>query len=100
MDRGDKIFSAIYGSLAILTMVIGLNVIPKDEQGYAERSIDVAFLVTLFSVLWSVPCGMLIGDAISGNKKPPKPRRAIGPSYKTKDADGLTVRDYGNSDAP
>lgn len=64
MKKSDIITSFISGLLAILTIVIGLNVIPLDANGYAERSIDVAFILVLFIFFSAISVGILVGNAI------------------------------------
>jgi len=64
MKKSDIITSFISSLLAILTIVIGLNVIPLDANGYAERSIDVAFILVLFIFFSAISVGILVGNAI------------------------------------
>jgi hypothetical protein len=64
MKKSDIITSVTSGLLAILTIVIGLNVIPLDAIGYAERSIDVAFILVLFIFFSAISVGILVGNAI------------------------------------
>lgn len=64
MKKSDIITSVTSGLLAILTIVIGLNVIPLDANGYAERSIDVAFILVLFIFFSAISVGILVGNAI------------------------------------
>lgn len=91
-NKSELIFAYTCGVMGILTLVIGLNVIPKNAEGYAERTIDVAFIIVLFIVFWAAFAGTLIARAMFATKHEPK-QHVSGPSYKTKIVDGLTVRD-------
>jgi hypothetical protein len=91
----SKTFSRICGVLGLLIMAIGQIVIPRNEQGYAQEPRHVALIVMFFAVFWAVFSGQMIADAMFSKTKPKSHQHPSGPSYKTKQVDGLTVRDCG-----
>lgn len=95
MKKEDIITSLVCAVLGILTLIIRLNVISLNDIGYARHPIDVMLVLIIFAVFWAVPTGLLIGNALVPS--PPHEKEwhhPIGPSYKTKNVEGLIVRDY------